>query len=134
MEFNVDSFLVVGCGRCSKGGTLKCNARIWGDILKELRRIILECGLEEKVKWSHPWYAYNNNDVLFLGAFNGYASLGFVKGSSLEDQENLFNQEMDENLLDRKIHFTHVSQVLKQEDKLKNYIIAAVALEKGAES
>lgn len=130
MISNVDDFLIHGCGRCSKGGTLKCNARIYGDVLVQLRRIILECGLTEELKWSHPCYTLNGANILILGAFNGYATLNFVKGVLLNDAESMLVQQTENSQSSRQIKLTHVQQVIDQEALIKVYIFEAIEVEK----
>jgi uncharacterized protein YdeI (YjbR/CyaY-like superfamily) len=60
----VDLYLAEGCGRCSLHRTPLCKVHTWPRELKELRKIVLECGLREDFKWSQPCYTYNNRNIL----------------------------------------------------------------------
>lgn len=57
MKFNqlVDKYLKDGCMRCKFGGTPKCKVLSWVSELKLLRKIVLESGLKEEVKWGFPF-------------------------------------------------------------------------------
>jgi hypothetical protein len=44
--------------------------------------------LEEKVKWSAPWYEGNDN-VVYLACQPKYATFGFCKGAELRDTNGL---------------------------------------------
>lgn len=60
------------------------------EILAELRRLIQETapGLEEKVKWSAPWYEGNDN-VVYLASQPKYATFGVCNGAQLSDRGEL---------------------------------------------
>ncbi len=57
-------------------------------ILRELRGMIGETApeLEEKVKWSAPWYEGSDN-VAYLACQPKYVTFGFCKGAELRDAD-----------------------------------------------
>ena len=69
MITNPDDFFTMGCGRCDRFATPTCSTRRWIDGLNRLRRICLETGLEETVKWAHPCYMHVGRNIAILGAF-----------------------------------------------------------------
>ena len=77
MNPKVDLYLVDGCGRCPLGGTPECKVLNWTRELEECRRILLECGLTEELKWGVPCYTYNDNNIILLGALKDCVNLGF---------------------------------------------------------
>ena len=77
---SVDTYLLEGCGRCKFGGTPECKVHKWPGELRELRRIVLACGLNEEVKWGVPVYTHNGANVCTVSAFKDYACLSFLKG------------------------------------------------------
>jgi uncharacterized protein YdeI (YjbR/CyaY-like superfamily) len=93
MTTDVNLYFEIGCGRCSRGGTPDCKIHLWDKILAELRRIVLECDLVEDCKWGSPCYTYNGANILMIGALNDYASIGFFKGSLLEDSHNMLYKQ-----------------------------------------
>lgn len=58
------------------------------DRLHALRRLLLDRGLEERVKWSQPWYEGRGN-VAYLSDRADYTTLGFCEGASLADPSGL---------------------------------------------
>ncbi|GAB3012861.1 YdeI/OmpD-associated family protein [Bowmanella dokdonensis] len=57
----------------------------WGDLIAPLRRLLLETGLEETIKWGAPVYCQDNKNLIGLAAFQGYAGLWFFQGCFLSD-------------------------------------------------
>ena len=51
-----------------------------------LRKLALEAGFKESIKWNAPSYAARKN-VLGLAAFKGWVSLWFHNGSFIQDAE-----------------------------------------------
>lgn len=45
-------------------------AERWTDELEQLRRIVLECGLTEEVKWGAPCFTADGGNVVILGVLN----------------------------------------------------------------
>lgn len=67
MITNIETYFEEGCGRCSKMATPLCRVRTWENELQLLRSIILECGLVEELKWSHPCYTFNKKKYCNTG-------------------------------------------------------------------
>lgn len=130
MNDKVDLYLEEGCGRCSFYRTPQCKVHSWTEELKQLRRIVLECGLQEDFKWSQPCYTYKNNNVVMVAAFKKYAALAFFKGALLGDPEAIFVAPGENSQSTRQIRFTSVKDILKMEPFLKAYIWEAVEVEK----
>jgi len=59
-------------------------------LLRALRSLIHEEAphLQERVKWSNPWYAGNDN-VVYLASQQSYATLGVCNGAHLRDRHGL---------------------------------------------
>jgi uncharacterized protein YdeI (YjbR/CyaY-like superfamily) len=110
-------------------GYLRANKK-WQKELQALRRIILECGLSEEIKWRHPCYTFQDSNVIVLGAFKEYCALTFFKGALLKDAKGILAKPGENTQSARVIRFTHVDEVLKIEDILKSYINEAVEAEK----
>ena len=126
----VDNYLIEGCGRCSLGGTPDCKVHNWTEELKQLRRIVLECGLTEEVKWSVPCYTFQQNNVLIVSAFKEYCSLSFFKGALLKDAEGILEKPGENSQAARLFKFTNVQQILEMEPTIKAYIYEAIEVEK----
>jgi len=102
----------------------------WQDELQTLRRIILDSGLTEEVKWRVPCYTFQNRNVLFLGRFKESCVLSFIKGVLLKDPKRILIQQTENSQSVRIIRFTSVQQIVEMEPVLKAYIHEAIEVEK----
>lgn len=59
-------------------------------VLRALRSLIQAQAphLQERVKWSNPWYAGHGN-VVYLASQQGYATFGVCNGAHLDDPHDL---------------------------------------------
>ena len=126
----VDTYLAEGCMRCKYGGTPQCKVHTWTKELVELRRIVLECGLAEEVKWSMPCYTFQGKNVLMVSAFKQYASINFFKGALLHDEPGLLVKAGENSHEARQLRFTTVEEIMRQQDHIMAYIFEALEIEK----
>lgn len=130
MNPKVDLYLEEGCGRCSFYQTPQCKVHSWTEELKQLRRIALECGLEEEFKWSQPCYTHQNSNILIVTAFREFAALAFFKGALLGDPDGILVAPGESSQASRQARFTRVKDILEMEPSLKAYIYEAIEVEK----
>ncbi len=130
MNPQIDTYLADGCGRCPLGGTPQCKVNDWREELKQLRLIILECGLIEELKWGVPCYTFEKSNILVMAAFKDYCSVSFFKGVLIEDDKSVLVKPGENSQSARLIRFTSVQQVLDLELTLKDYIQKAIEVEK----
>jgi uncharacterized protein YdeI (YjbR/CyaY-like superfamily) len=130
MNVLVDQILEVGCGRCKWGGTPKCKVHTWEKELPALRNILLECGLNEEVKWGMPCYTDNNKNVLILAPFKEYCALSFFNGALIDDSANMLTAPSENTQAGRQMRFTHVDQITSASDIIKQYIFQAIEVER----
>src|SRR5207248_11274946 len=102
----------------------------WQAELQKLRRIILDCGLTEEVKWRVPCYTFQGSNVLFIGRFKESCVLSFVKGALLKDAKGILIQQTANSNSVRVIRFANVQQIVEMEPVLKAYINQAIEVEK----
>src|SRR5262249_38304075 len=89
----------------------------WQDELKRLRAILLETPLTEEVKWRHPCYTFENNNIVILGPFKDYCAMTFVKGTLLKDPDRILAKPGENTQSARVIRFTSVQQIDKLASK-----------------
>lgn len=106
------------------------SASKWKKELEQLRKIILECDLNEEVKWGQPCYTFNGKNIVIIGALKNSAVIGFFKGSHLSDPENVLVFPGKNTQSAKSIYFTSVQEIVKLKDVLKKYIYEAVEVEK----
>jgi uncharacterized protein YdeI (YjbR/CyaY-like superfamily) len=102
----------------------------WQKELGELRRIVLECGLNEDVKWRQPCYTSENRNIVLIHGFKEYCALLFFKGALLKDANCILVKIGEHTQAGRQIRFTNVREIVEMEPVLKAYIGEAIAVEK----
>ena len=95
-----------------------------------LRIIILDCGLEEELKWGCPCYTYNKNNIVLIHVFKGYCALLFMKGALLTDTHGILIQQTANVQAARQIRFTNAGEIVKLTSILKAYVYEAIEIEK----
>ncbi len=126
----IDQFLLEGCMRCPKGATPECKVHRWTDILEFLRQLLLETELQEERKWEMPTYTLNGKNVAILGVFKESCVLSFLKGGLLEDPYQILERPGPNSQEGRFIRFTQLSQAKEIEDKIKEYLLQAIEVER----
>ena len=102
----------------------------WQKEVNLLRTIVLDCLLNEELKWGVPCYTFNNTNILIVHHFKDYCALNFINGALLSDSAKILIQQTKNVQAGRQIRFTNVSEIINQEHILKAYIIEAIEIEK----
>ena len=105
-------------------------AEKWQAELAILRKIVLDCGLTEDLKWGVPCYTFGQNNVVLLHVFKEYCTVLFVKGALLQDANGLLVQQTENTQSARQIRFTSVQEIMEMTAVLKAYIFEACEVEK----
>jgi uncharacterized protein YdeI (YjbR/CyaY-like superfamily) len=117
-----EDFFTRGCGRCHRFATPDCSTRLWIDDLNSLRRICLDVGLEETVKWAHPCYMHAGRNIAIFGAFRTDFRLGFMNAGLLKDTEGVLEPQGPNSQTPSMIRFTAVGQVGEMEPVIRAYL------------
>jgi uncharacterized protein YdeI (YjbR/CyaY-like superfamily) len=112
----VDAFL----GRAEK----------WREEFEKLRKIVLDCGLTEDLKWGVPCYSFEKTNVVLMHGFKEYCALLFFKGALLKDESGILVQQTENVQSARQIRFTSVAEIAAMDNILKDYLHAAIEMEK----
>ncbi len=102
----------------------------WQKELEQLRTIVLDCGLNEELKWGVPSYTFQKSNIVLIHVFKEYCALLFFKGALLHDPNGILIQQTEYVQAARQIRFTNVREIVKMEPILKAYIYEAVEVEK----
>jgi uncharacterized protein YdeI (YjbR/CyaY-like superfamily) len=105
-------------------------AEKWQKETEQLRTIILDCGLEEVLKWGCPCYTYNGTNIVLIHTFKEYCAVLFFKGALLNDPDGILIQQTENVQSARQVRFTHLKEVVKRRATLKAYIYEAIEVEK----
>src|SRR5215475_7148616 len=105
-------------------------AEKWHDEFEKLRMIVLDCGLDEDLKWGQACYSYQKKNVVLIHGFKEYCALLFFKGALLNDPNGILIQQTENVQSARQIRFTNLKEIVKMERVLKAYIYEAIEVEK----
>jgi len=117
-----DDFFTKGCGRCPRFATPDCSTRRWIDGLNHLRRICLDLGLQETVKWAHPCYMHAGRNIALLAAFRDDFRFSFMNPGLLEDTDGVLEPQGPNSRTPSMIRFTDVGQVAEKEPVIRAYL------------
>ncbi|PSK91686.1 YdeI/OmpD-associated family protein [Taibaiella chishuiensis] len=101
----------------------------WKDEIAELRKIVLDCGLTEELKWGCPCYTHGQGNIVLIHVFKTYCALLFFKGALLQDGKQILIQQTANVQSARQARFTSVREVTGKAAVLKKYIYEAIAVE-----
>ncbi|MDB5271813.1 MAG: hypothetical protein JWO58_180 [Chitinophagaceae bacterium] len=105
-------------------------ANTWQEEIEQLRTIVLDCGLNEELKWGVPCYTLEKSNIVLIHVFKEYCALLFFKGVLLKDPKNILIQQTENVQTARQIRFTGVKDIVKMKATLKAYIKEAIEIEK----
>lgn len=106
------------------------NKPIWQEERKRLRSLILDCGLDESVKWGKLCYSYHGSNAVIIYAMKNYCALGFFKGALLEDDKNILVKPGKHSQAMRQMRFSGLQEITDSENIIKAYIAKAIQAEK----
>ena len=102
----------------------------WQAEIKILRSILLDCKLEEAIKWGQPCYRINNKNVVIIAPFKTHCDLGFFNGVSLKDEKGVLVKAGVNTQSSRQMRFVNVQEITKLKSVIKSYVKEAIENEK----
>lgn len=103
-------------------------ARKWRGEIQDLRSILLDCGLDEDLKWGKPCFMIEGSNVAIIQPFKQHCSLMFFKGALLQDSHGLLRSQGKNTRSALRLEFTSEAQIKKP--VVKSYVKQAIAVEK----
>ena len=103
-------------------------AKKWQEEMTKLRRISLDSGLTEELKWGKPCYTFRKSNIVIIQGFKEFCALLFCKGALLKDRHGILRKFGWEAA--RRIPFTDVREILEMGPILRAYICEAIEAEK----
>ncbi len=104
----------------------------WQNEIKKLRTVVLNCELNEELKWGVPCYSYQKSNIVLIHVFKDYCALLFFKGALLKDFKNILIQQTKNVQAARQIRFTKTQEIVELESTLKEYVFEAIDIEKSS--
>ncbi|MBC2104570.1 YdeI/OmpD-associated family protein [Listeria booriae] len=105
-------------------------AKKWQAEYKQLRAYALDCDLSEDIKWKHPCFMYEDNNIVLAHGFKEYCALLFMKGALMKDPNDILVQQTANVQSARQIRFKNLEEIIEMEDIIKAYIKEAIEVEK----
>jgi uncharacterized protein YdeI (YjbR/CyaY-like superfamily) len=102
----------------------------WEEEIRKLREIVLDCDLNEELKWGCPCYTFKKHNIVLIHVFKEYCALLFFKGALLKDDDGILVQQTKNVQAARQIRFTNMKEIVKMERTVKGYIYQAIDAEK----
>ena len=103
-------------------------AKRWQGEIQKLRSILLECGLDEDLKWGKPCFSFEGTNVAIIQPFKEHCSLMFFKGALLKNNQGLLRSQGENTQSAMRLEFTSEAQVKKA--MVESYVKEAIAVEK----
>jgi uncharacterized protein YdeI (YjbR/CyaY-like superfamily) len=103
-------------------------AKAWRGEMQKLRSILLDCGLEEELKWGKPCFLFEGANVAILQPFKEHCALMFFKGALLKDPHGLLRSQGQNTQSALRLEFTSEAQVKKA--VVASFVKQAIAVEK----
>ena len=122
----IEDYFSKGCGRCERFATSDCSTQRWSRGLIDLRRLCLEPGLVEKVKWAHPCYMRGDRNIAILGAYRNDFRISFFNAALLKDPKHLLERQGPNTRHPDMIRFTDNAQVAELSPVILSYLKEAM--------
>ncbi len=105
-------------------------AKKWQEELEILRIIVLDCQLNEELKWGVPCYTLEQSNIVLIHTFKEYCAILFFKGALLKDAKGILVQQTKNVQSARQIRFTNARKIVEMQPIIKAYIAQAIEVEK----
>ena len=106
------------------------NQKNWQDERRRLRDMLLDSGLEERVKWGKLCYAWEGSNVAIIYGMKNTCAVGFFKGSLLEDEDGVLLQPGKHSQAMRRLHFESLVEIEGSDEIILRFIDRAIQAEK----
>ena len=101
----------------------------WQEATEQLRTVIINCGLDEELKWGCPCYTYQKRNIVLIHTFKDYCALLFFKGALLNDPHGVLVQQTGNVQAARQVRFSGLMEIMEQRPILEAYIHEAIKAE-----
>lgn len=122
MITDIETYFDKGCGRCDRFGTADCSTRQWIKGLTELRRICVQAGLAETVKWGHPCYMHADRNIVIIGALRQDFRISFFNAALMKDPAGVLQKQGPNTRHPDMIRFTDNAQVAAMSKTIVSYL------------
>lgn len=103
--------------------------KAWRDESAALRAILLDCGLEEHIKWGKRCYAFEGKNIAIIQKMKAFLALMFFKGALLKDAQQVLKRPGDHSNSARRFEFTNVRDIAESRAVVQRYVREAIEIE-----
>ena len=105
-------------------------AKKWQKETEALRKIALDCGLAEELKWGKPCFTYQKKNVAIVIPLKEVCAFTFFKGALLKDPKHILQKIGAHTQAGRWTKFTSATEISALQPTLRRYIDEAIQIEK----
>ncbi len=102
-------------------------AKTWRSEIEALRSILLDCGLDEDLKWGKPCFLLDGKNVAIIQPFKEQCSLMFFKGVLLKDTHGLLRSQGEHTQSAMRLEFSSEAHVVNA--VVRSYVKQAIAVQ-----
>lgn len=102
----------------------------WQEAYRQLRKIALDCGLTEELKWGCPCYTHQKSNTVLIHGFKDYCALLFMQGALLKDPAKILVQQTKNVQAARQLRFSDSNDIRKNKATIRAYIKEAIKNDK----
>ena len=106
------------------------NTSRWQLEIKALRSILLDCQLQEELKWRQPCYTFQGVNLAIIVSFKSHCALSFLKGALLQDANPILVSPGENSQSFRYLTFNNAAEIRELEATIKSYVFEAMEIEK----
>jgi uncharacterized protein YdeI (YjbR/CyaY-like superfamily) len=117
---------MIGIGMNPKVDAYIERSERWPEEMAALRPILLDCGLEEEIKWGKPCYARDGANVVIVQEMKDFLALMFFKGALLKDSRRVLEEQGPNSRAARRIVFRSVDDVARLAGTVTEYVHEAI--------
>ena len=100
----------------------------WQDEMQALRALLVDCGLQEELKWGKPCFTFEGRNVAIIQPFKKLCALMFFKGALIEDSHGRLRPQGENTQSAMRLEFTGEAPIPKT--MVRHYARQAIAVEK----
>jgi uncharacterized protein YdeI (YjbR/CyaY-like superfamily) len=101
----------------------------WPVEMRELRSVLLGCGLTEEFKWGKPCYGHDGHNLVIMQEMKDFLALMFFQGALLDDPAGVLEEQGPNSRSARRICFRSVADVKRLGATVRQYVASAIAVE-----
>jgi len=102
----------------------------WREEFELLREYILECELDEVIKWGQLCYTNNSKNIVLIHGFKEYCAILFFKGVLMKDEFRILIQQSENVQAGRQLRFKNTDDIRNIRDEIIAYVNEAIEIEK----